>query len=75
MQAEGEIVSGMLGYLAGIPLFSKLTETLCLQLAHRSRFKRVDKGEILFLQHDASEADQVPISSCFLIYTRNGRRQ
>jgi CRP-like cAMP-binding protein len=56
MRAKGESVSEILGFIAGIPLFSKLSEPSCLLLAHESRFKHVDKGEILFFQHDPSES-------------------
>jgi len=55
MRAKGEAVSDVLGFLAGIPPFSKLSESSCLLLARESRFKRIDKGEILFFQHDPSE--------------------
>jgi len=56
MRTKGEAVSEILGFLAGIPLFSKLSEPSCLLLARVSRFKQVDKGEILFFQHDPSES-------------------
>jgi CRP/FNR family cyclic AMP-dependent transcriptional regulator len=56
MRAKGEAVSEVLGFLAGIPLFSKLSESSCQLLARESRFKRVDKGEILFFQHDPSDS-------------------
>ena len=56
MRAKGEAVSEILGFLADIPLFSKLGESACLLLAQESRFKYVDKGEILFFQEDTSES-------------------
>lgn len=55
MRTKGDVVTEVLGFLAGIPLFSKLSETSCLLLARESRFKRVDKGEILFFQYDPSD--------------------
>lgn len=56
MRAKGEAVSDVLGFLTSIPVFSKLNESSCLLLARESRFKHVDKGEILFFQYDPSES-------------------
>ena len=56
MKAKREAISEILGVLAGIPLFSKLSEPSCLLLARESHFKRVEKGEILFFQDDPSES-------------------
>lgn len=56
MKAKGEIISNVLGVLSGIPLFSKLSESSCSFLACESRFKHVEKGEVLFFQHDPSES-------------------
>jgi CRP-like cAMP-binding protein len=56
MRAKGETVSGILGFLAGIPLFSKLSESCSFLLSRESRFKYVEKGDILFFQSDPSES-------------------
>jgi CRP-like cAMP-binding protein len=56
MRVKGETVSEALGFLRGIPLFSKLSESSCQQLARESRLKHFDKGDILFFQSDPSES-------------------
>jgi CRP-like cAMP-binding protein len=56
MKSKGEVVSEIVGFLAGIPLFSKLSEPSCLLLARESRLKHFDKGDILFFQADLSES-------------------
>jgi CRP-like cAMP-binding protein len=55
MKAKGDAVAEILGVLAGIPLFSKISESSLLLLAREARFKLVQKGEILFFQSDPSE--------------------
>lgn len=55
MRAKGEVVSDVLGFVAGIPLFSKLGESSRLLLAQESRLRHIDEGEILFFQHDNSD--------------------
>jgi len=55
MILKGEAVSEILGFLANIPLFSRLNESSSLPLAQACRFKNVKKGEILFFQSDPSE--------------------
>jgi CRP/FNR family cyclic AMP-dependent transcriptional regulator len=59
MRAKGQAVSEVLGFLGDIPLFSKLSEASLSSLASESRFKHVEKGEILFFQSDPSEAAYV----------------
>ena len=56
MRAKRESASEILGILAGIPLFSKLTESSLSLLARESRFKQVEKGQALFFQSDPSDA-------------------
>jgi CRP/FNR family cyclic AMP-dependent transcriptional regulator len=55
MKSKGETVSEILGFLASISLFSKLTESSLLTFARECRFKHVEKGEIIFFQSDPSE--------------------
>src|SRR5512138_247306 len=64
MRTKGEAVSAVLGFVTGIPLFSKLSEPSCVLLARESRFKSVEKGEVVFFQHDPSE-------SAYLVRTGN----
>lgn len=56
MRSKGEAVSEVLGFLANIPLFSKLGESSSSSLASKCRFKQVEKGEIIFFQSDPSES-------------------
>jgi CRP/FNR family transcriptional regulator, cyclic AMP receptor protein len=56
MRVKGEALSEILGFLAGVPLFSKLSEVSPLSLARACKFKHVEKGEILFFQSDPSES-------------------
>lgn len=56
MRTKGETISDVAGFLAGIPLFSKLGESSRLLLAREARFKSVTKGEVLFFQYDPPEA-------------------
>ena len=56
MKTRGEPVSEILKFLGSIPLFSKLNEGLANSLAEASRFQRVEKGEVLFLQSDPGES-------------------
>jgi len=56
MRSKGVAVSEALGFLGDIPLFSKSSEASLLSLARECRFKRVEKGEILFFQSDPSES-------------------
>ena len=59
MKSKGEGTSEVLEFLGGMPLFSKLSESLSLALARACRFTQMEKGEILFFQSDASEAAYV----------------
>jgi CRP-like cAMP-binding protein len=56
MRSKSDAGSEVLGFLEGLPLFSKLSESSGLTLARECRFKHVEKGEILFFQADPSEA-------------------
>lgn len=56
MRSKDEAVSEILGFLEGIPLFSKLSEASLSLLAQECRFTHVEKGEILFFQSDPSES-------------------
>lgn len=56
MKSKGESVSEIVGFLASVPLFSKLSESSSLLLARECRFKHVEKGEVLFFQSDPSES-------------------
>jgi CRP/FNR family cyclic AMP-dependent transcriptional regulator len=56
MRLKGEAVSEILGFLADIALFSKLSEASLLSLAQACRFIHVEKGGILFFQSDPSES-------------------
>ncbi len=55
MKSRGENVSEVLGFLGSIPFFSKLNNSSTLTLARTSRFRRVEKGEVIFFQSDKSE--------------------
>ena len=59
MKTRGEPVAEILKFLDSIPLFSKLNEGLSCSLAEASRFQRVEKGEVLFLQSDPCESAYV----------------
>ena len=63
MKSKGE-VSEILGFLASIPLFSKLSESFSLLLARECRFKHLKKGGILFFQSDPSE-------EAYIVYAGN----
>jgi len=56
MKLKGEAGSEILGFIAGIPLFSKLGESSSSALARECRFRQIEKGEILFFQSDPSES-------------------
>jgi CRP-like cAMP-binding protein len=56
MRTKGAAISDILGFLSGIPLFSKLSESSLLLLARESGWMTLEKGDILFFQSDPSEA-------------------
>lgn len=56
MKEKREAMPELLGFLARIPLLSKLSEASLSSLARDARLKNIDKGEILFFQSDASDA-------------------
>ena len=59
MRSTGEAFSEIVGFLADIPLLSKLSEESLKALARECRFRRLDKGEILFFQSDESDSAYV----------------
>lgn len=56
MRSKGETAPEISGFLASLPLFSKLSETHLSSLAREGRFRNLDKGGILFFQSDPSDA-------------------
>ena len=56
MRSTGEAFSEIVGFLADIPLLAKLSEESLKALAGECRFRRLDKGEIVFFQSDESDA-------------------
>jgi CRP-like cAMP-binding protein len=56
MRSKSDAGAEVLGFLEGLSLFSKLSESSALTLARECRFKQVEKGEILFFQSDPSES-------------------
>jgi len=59
MKGKGASGAGILEYLNGLQLFSKLNESSARSLADACRFRRLDKGEIVFFQSDPSDAAYV----------------
>lgn len=59
MRSKREATSEILGFLAGVPLFSKLNESSLSSLARACRFKHVEKGDVLFFLSDSSESAYV----------------
>jgi CRP/FNR family transcriptional regulator, cyclic AMP receptor protein len=62
MKGKGEGISDVLGFLSGIPLFSKLSDASLSMLAKGCKFKVVEKGDVLFLQSDPSESAYIVCS-------------
>jgi len=56
MKLKGEATGNVLAFLAGIPLFTSLSESSLTALAKGCRFISVEKGDILFFQADDSDA-------------------
>ncbi|HSL45436.1 MAG TPA: Crp/Fnr family transcriptional regulator [Anaerolineales bacterium] len=56
MRRNGESAPGVLSFLASVPLFADLSESSLLSLAQQCTFQDVEKGDILFLQSDTSDA-------------------
>lgn len=56
MESKDEVFSRNLNFLANVPLFKGLSEASLLSLAQECTLKRVDKGDVLFLQADPSDA-------------------
>lgn len=56
MKSKGATVGEILGFLAEVPLFAKLSERSLNILARGCCFKEAEKGETLFFQSDDSEA-------------------
>jgi len=64
MKSKGESVSEISSFLAGVPLFSELSEASMSSLAQECRFRHLEKGEVLFFQSDAS-------NSAYIVCTGN----
>ena len=56
MRSKGNAMSEIAGFLADLPLFSKLSEASSSLLASVCRFKQIEKGEIIFFQSDPSDS-------------------
>ena len=56
MKSKGEVVAEALGFLADIPLFSKISQASLVALARGCRFRQIEKGEVIFFQSDDSDA-------------------
>jgi CRP/FNR family cyclic AMP-dependent transcriptional regulator len=56
MRSKGKATSEIVGFLAGISLFSTLSESSSSLLASVCRFRQIEKGEIVFFQSDPSES-------------------
>ena len=67
MQAKDEVVSEILGSLAGVSLFSELSESALRLLAREARFVKVEKGDVLFIQSDPSETAYIVLSGTISI--------
>lgn len=67
MKSKGEVISEILGFVAGIPLFSKLSEASLAGLARAAHFKTFEKGDILFFQSDPSDSAYIVRSGHVLI--------
>jgi CRP-like cAMP-binding protein len=59
MRSKSDAGTEVSGFLEGLALFSKLSESSTLTLACECRFKHLEKGEILFFQADPSESAYV----------------
>jgi CRP-like cAMP-binding protein len=56
MESKDKVLSRNLSFLASVPLLAKLREPSLLSLAQDCTLKHLEKGEILFLQGDPSDA-------------------
>lgn len=56
MRPTGDAFSEIVGFLGEIPLLTKLSEESLKVMARECRVRQLDKGEILFLQSDDSDA-------------------
>jgi len=56
MMSKDKAFTEVAGFLAGVPLLSKLSEASLLLLAREGRLKIAERGEILFFQSDPSES-------------------
>ena len=55
MKTQEEVVSRTLSFLASLPLFAELSESSLSALVRECTLKKVEKGEVLFLQNDPPE--------------------
>ena len=56
MKTRGDALPKILKFLGSVSLFSKMSESSLVALAGQCRFQQIDKGEIIFLQSDPSDA-------------------
>jgi CRP/FNR family transcriptional regulator, cyclic AMP receptor protein len=56
MKTLGDSGVDILNFLGSAPVFSRISVSSALVLAEASRFQQVEKGEIIFIQSDPSEA-------------------
>ena len=56
MRSKGKAISEVVGFLANISLFSKLSESSLLLLSSACSFKQIEKGEVVFFQSDPSDS-------------------
>lgn len=71
MKARSDSVLEIQDFLAGIPLFSRISASSAHSLAGASSFREVEKGEILFLQSDPCEAVYLVRTGCISIVLHN----
>lgn len=75
MKSRDEAVSEIRGFLASIPLFTKLSEPTLLALAQECTLRPVEAGVVLFLQSDPSETAYVVRTGkiSIVLYSQDGR--
>jgi CRP/FNR family transcriptional regulator len=56
MKTKGEAGPEILAFLAGISMFSNLSEASLQALAQGCRFKAIERGQVVFFQSDPSES-------------------
>ena len=71
MKTRGESITEILKFLGSLSLFSKMSESSLVALAGECRFQPIDKGKIIFLQSDPSDAVYVVSSGNISIVLQN----